>query len=230
MSAKLAHANGICTSSVFGMACLAGSEVNIVHIYGYRYRYIYLCVYIQPVYTDQPLLTYTYLCIYLNLSVYIHQILCFGLFLFSSPVTVHEHILETFNHTGWDDKIVALEKMIWFHFRLMKTCFVFFVVADHLLVGQLCTNPKNDRRLLSYLKVTQCSTSEIGNAPLYNSGTLPIQVMRKGSLPAPSKCKSGRFNAWGHSSTHQTTLWKWYYLPTPPLGQDMTQGQFLSGV
>ena len=24
-------------------------------------------------------------------------------------------------------------------------------------------------------------------------------------------------------------MW-WYYLPTPPLGQDMTQGQFLSGV
>ena len=23
---------------------------------------------------------------------------------------------------------------------------------------------------------------------------------------------------------------EWYYLPTPPLGQDMTQGQFLSGV
>ena len=23
---------------------------------------------------------------------------------------------------------------------------------------------------------------------------------------------------------------KWYYLPTPPLGQDITQGQFLSGV
>ncbi len=22
----------------------------------------------------------------------------------------------------------------------------------------------------------------------------------------------------------------WYYLPTPPLGQNMTQGQFLSGV
>ena len=22
----------------------------------------------------------------------------------------------------------------------------------------------------------------------------------------------------------------WYYIPTPPLGQDMTQGQFLSGV
>ena len=23
---------------------------------------------------------------------------------------------------------------------------------------------------------------------------------------------------------------QWYYLPNPPLGQDMTQGQFLSGV
>ena len=44
-----------------------------------------------------------------------------------------------------------------------------FFVADHLLVGQLCTNPKSDRSLLSYLKVTQCSTSEIRDAALYNS-------------------------------------------------------------
>ena len=50
----------------------------------------------------------------------------------------------------------------------MKTGFLFFI-ADHLLVGQLCTNPKSDRSLLSCLKVTQCSTSEIGDAPLYNS-------------------------------------------------------------
>ena len=34
-----------------------------------------------------------------------------------------------------------------------------FSVADHV-VGQLCTNPKSDRSLLSCLKVTQCSTSE----------------------------------------------------------------------
>ena len=27
-----------------------------------------------------------------------------------------------------------------------------------------------------------------------------------------------------------TWKWRWSYLPTPPLGQDMTQGQFLSGV
>ena len=44
-----------------------------------------------------------------------------------------------------------------------------FFVADYLLVGQLYTNPKSDRSLLSCLKVTQCSTSEIGDAPLYLS-------------------------------------------------------------
>ena len=75
-------------------------------------------------------------------------------------------------------------------FPFNKNRFSFFV-ADHQLVGQLCTNPKSDRSLLSCLKVTQCSTSEIGDAPLYNSCSLPIQVMTTGP---PSKCKSGRFN------------------------------------
>ena len=70
-------------------------------------------------------------------------------------------------------------------------------VADNLLVGQLCTNPKSDRSLLSCLKVTQCSTSEIRDVHLYNSCPLPIQVMTTGPVPAPSKYKSGRFNAWG---------------------------------
>ena len=64
-------------------------------------------------------------------------------------------------------------------------------VADHLLVGQLCTNPKSNRGLLSYLKVTQCSTSEIEDLPLYNSCSLLIQVMTTGPFPAPSKCKCG---------------------------------------
>ena len=75
----------------------------------------------------------------------------------------------------------------------MKTGFHFFG-GDHLLVGQLCTTPKSDRGLLSCLKVTQCSTSEIGDAPLYNSCSLPIQVMTTEPLPAPSKCKPGRLN------------------------------------
>ena len=69
--------------------------------------------------------------------------------------------------------------------------FFFFFVADHLLVGQLCTNPKSDRSLLLCLKVTQCSTSQIGDAPQYNSCSLLIHVMTTGPLPAPSKCKSG---------------------------------------
>ena len=75
-------------------------------------------------------------------------------------------------------------------FPLNENRFSFFV-ADHLLVGQLCTNPNSDRSLLSSLKVTQCSTSEIGEATLYNSCTLPIQVMTTGPLPALSKCIAG---------------------------------------
>ena len=76
-------------------------------------------------------------------------------------------------------------------FLFNENWFSFFFVADHLLVGQLCTNPKSDRSLLSCLKVTQCLTSEIGDAPLYNSCSLPIQVMTTGPLPTPSKCQSG---------------------------------------
>ena len=71
--------------------------------------------------------------------------------------------------------------------------FPFFVV-DHQLVGQLWTNPKSDWSLLSFLKVTLCSTSEIGDAPLCKSFRLPIQVITTGSLPVPTKCKSRRFN------------------------------------
>ena len=91
--------------------------------------------------------------------------------------------------TGWNDKIVTLEKTT---FPFNENRFS-FLVADHQLVGQLCTNPKSNRSFLSCLKVTQCSTSEIRDVPLYNSCSLPIQVMTRGPLPAPSKCKSGWF-------------------------------------
>ena len=76
-------------------------------------------------------------------------------------------------------------------FPFNENRFAFFFVADHLLVGQLWRNPKSDRSLLSCLKVTQCSTSEIGDAPLYKPCSLPIKVMTTGPLPVPSKCKSG---------------------------------------
>ena len=65
-----------------------------------------------------------------------------------------------------------------------------FFVADHLLVGQLCTNRKSDRSLLSCLKVTQCSTSEIGDVLLYNSCSLPIQVMITGWFNVPRVMKT----------------------------------------
>ena len=100
-------------------------------------------------------------------------------------------------------------------FPFNETRFSFFV-ADHLLVSQFCTNPKSDRSLLSCLKVTQYSTSEIRDAPLYDSCSLPIQVMTTGPLPASSKCKSGRFNSSGHSSTHRKTLWRWWSGRTLP--------------
>ena len=83
---------------------------------------------------------------------------------------------------------------------------VFFFVADYQLVGQLCTNPKSDRSLLSCQKVTQCSTSEIGDAPLYKSCSLPIQVMTTGPLPAPSKSGLPRITGWWKQS-FRLRLW-----------------------
>ena len=78
--------------------------------------------------------------------------------------------ISTCMFTGLNDKIVALKKTAWFHFRLMKTGFHFLLQS----IYQFCKNPKSDRSLLSCLKVTQCLTSEIGDAPLYNSCSLPI--------------------------------------------------------
>ena len=133
-------------------------------------------------------------------STYLSFLFCyqFGLvglvFMPYQPLWLFNTKSSLYLYTGWNDKIVALEKTTWFHFPLMKTGFLFFFsffVADHLLVGQLCTSVKSDRSLLSCLKVTQCSTSKIGDAPLYNSSSLPIRVMTTGPLPAPSKCKSG---------------------------------------
>ena len=98
-----------------------------------------------------------------------------------------------------------------FPFPFNENRFSFFV-ADHLLVGQLRKNPKSDRSLLSCLKVTQCSTSEIGDVPLYKTCSLPIKVMTTGPLPAPSKCKSGlpritgAFPGWWKQSFRQR-LW-----------------------
>ena len=66
-----------------------------------------------------------------------------------------------------------------------------YAYIEIYIFGQLYTNAKSDRSLLSCLKVTQCSTSKIGDAPLYNTCSLPIQAITTGPLPKPSKCKSG---------------------------------------
>ena len=110
--------------------------------------------------------------------------------LFKTNFSPQKQVSHHTQYTGWNDEIVTLEKTTWFYFHLMKTGFLFFV-ADHLQVGQLCTNPKSDRSLLSCLKVTQCSMSEIEDALLYNSYSILIKVMTTGPLPAHSKCKSG---------------------------------------
>ena len=98
-----------------------------------------------------------------------------------------------------------------------------FFLAYHLLVGQLCINPNSERSLLSCLKVTQCSTSEIGDAPLNSPCSLPIQVMTKGPLPAPGKCKSGlpqitgTYPGWWKQS-FQLGLWSlvWFQVRATP--------------
>ena len=56
--------------------------------------------------------------------------------------------------------------------------------------------------------MTQCSTSKIGDTPLYKSCFLPIQVMRTEPLPASSKCKSGllRITGWRKQS-FRLRLW-----------------------
>ena len=80
-------------------------------------------------------------------------------------------------------------------FRLMKTGFLFLLQT----IYELASCEQISRAIGKCLKVTQCLTSEIGDAPLHNSCSLPIQVMTTGPLPAPSKCKSRQFNARGHS-------------------------------
>ena len=78
-----------------------------------------------------------------------------------------------------------------------------FFTADHLLVGQLCTNPKSDKSLLSCLKMTRCSTSEMCRSTthaLYRSklwhrtiaSTLKMQIwiaMNNRDMPRVMKTK-----------------------------------------
>ena len=100
-------------------------------------------------------------------------------------------------------------------FLFNKNQFSFFV-ADCLLVGQLCTNPNSDRSLLSCLKVTQCSTSEIGDALLYNSYALPVQVMTARTTPGLPQIIGTCPGCWKQS--FRLRLWSlvWFQLRATP--------------
>ena len=116
-------------------------------------------------------------------------------------------------------------------FPFNENRFSFFFVAAHLLVGQLCTNSKSDRSLLSCLKVIQCSTSEIGDAPLYNPCSLPIQIMKTVPLPTPSKCKSGLPQITGTSpgrwkQSFRLRLWSLVWFPERAKSCHLTSSKF----
>ena len=46
---------------------------------------------------------------------------------------LNRKLIKSFIYTGWNDKIFALEKMTWFHFRLIKTGFLFLFFFFFLL-------------------------------------------------------------------------------------------------
>ena len=103
-----------------------------------------------------------------------------------------------------------------------------FFVADHLLFGQLCTNPKSDRSLLSCLKMTQCSNERdrrctavqlmLSTDPTYNNRTiasiLKMQIwiaMNNRDMPRMMKTKVSGYGRglwcgfkWGphHATSH----------------------------
>ena len=95
--------------------------------------------------------------------------------------------------TEWNDKIVALEKTTWFHFRLMKTGFLFLLQTIYLLAS--CVQiPRtigafhhvwkwhNVQRVRSEMR--RCTTHARYRSKLWQPEPLPV----------PSKCKSGWFN------------------------------------
>ena len=67
------------------------------------------------------------------------------------------------------------------------------------LANTLPSKPMSYRSLLSYLKETQCSISEIEDAPLYNSCSLLIQVMTARTITGLPQI-TGMFSGWWKQS------------------------------
>ena len=92
-------------------------------------------------------------------------------------------------NTGWNDKIVTQEKTTWFHFRLMKTGFLFccrpFTLWPVVYKSQVRYEP-------SIMSERDTMFNELDHRCVAVQLMLSTDpVMTTGPLPAPSKCKSG---------------------------------------
>ena len=105
----------------------------------------------------------------------------------------------------------------------MKAGFLFFI-ADNLLVGQLCTNPKSDRSLISCLKVTQCSTSAavqlmLSTDPNYDNrtiaSTLKVQIQTVQRLRAQLNASDDPLEVVERKATCHLTSLKSAWKSTP---------------
>ena len=94
--------------------------------------------------------------------------------------------------------------MSWFHFCLMKTGFLFLLQTIYYLA--CCVQiPRAIGAFYYVWNVTQSSTSEIGDAPLYNSCSLRIQVKTARTIAGLQRI-SGTFPGWCKQS-FQLRLW-----------------------
>ena len=87
----------------------------------------------------------------------------------------------TVTTTGWSDKIVALEKTTWFHFRLMKTGFLFFLLQTIYELASCVQIPRAIGAIYHVWKWhnVQCARSEMhsctthaSTVPSYNNRTI----------------------------------------------------------
>ena len=83
-----------------------------------KYTHIYMCIYIY---------VYIYMCIYIYIYIYLY--ICVYIYVY---IYMYKYM---YIYTGWNDKIVALEKMTWFHFHLRKTDFLFLLQTIYYLAS-----------------------------------------------------------------------------------------------
>ena len=127
--------------------------------------------------------------------------------------------------TGWNDKIVALEKTTWFHFHLMKTGFLFFccrpstswprcvqipraIGAFYLSESDSMFNER-DRRCTA-VQLMLCTDPSYDNRTIASTFKMQIRIATNNwDVPRVMKTKSGPHHATSHlqswlESQHQS--------------------------